>query len=60
MSQEEQIKQLSQQVEWLLAQVANLYGRLQLPYATTSGVADNHRTDVGMGPIVSPDKTSFL
>lgn len=59
-TQEPTIKQLQEQVQWLTAQVVNLYARMQMPYAQLTTTATNQRTETGMGPIVSPEKTSFL
>lgn len=58
--QEPTIQQLQEQVRWLTVQMINLYTRMQLPYAQLTNTADNRRTETGMGPIVSPDKSSFL
>lgn len=58
---QEQVAKLTEQLNWLNAQVTNLYTRMQMPFVSVNQVAAQHaRTETGMGPITSADRTSFL
>lgn len=57
---EQQVAALQQQVQWLQVQLANVYTRLQIPYASVQQGPGPARTDVGMGPVVEPDKSSYV
>jgi uncharacterized coiled-coil protein SlyX len=58
---EQQVASLQGQLTWLTAQVAHLYGRMQMNFVPVQAAKPSDgRTESGMGAIVSPDKTSYL
>lgn len=55
------VTKLSEQLTWLNAQVTNMYNRMQMSFVPANqAVAQTARTETGMGPITSADRTSFL
>lgn len=57
----DEVAKITEQLNWLNVQVTNLYTRMQMPFAVARQPDVQHaRTETGMGPITSADRTSFL
>lgn len=58
---QQEVLRLNQTVAELTSQLHYLYYRLQIPTNQyRSMVPNDGRTETGMGPILSPDKSSFV
>jgi dTDP-4-dehydrorhamnose reductase len=61
MTDQQRIAQLENQVSWLMVNIQMLCQRIGVAPVTLSTLkVHDGRTETGMGPIVSPDKSSFV
>lgn len=61
MTDQEKIAQLEQQVSWLMVNVQMLCQRIGVTPVTLQNLkAHDGRSEIGMGPIVSPNKSDFV
>lgn len=54
------VQQMSDHVKHLTLMVNQLYNALQIAAITPSLPNDPRRTETGMGPMLSPDKSDFV
>ncbi len=61
MTEQEKVAQLEQQVSWLMVNIQMLCQRIGVQPVTLQNLkAHDGRSETGMGPIVSPDKSNFV